>query len=313
MQKGNEHDGLLAPLCARKQERKIPGAQALNRSSFVIVTRRRGPVPYFRHRSTSTKRRGRQKIPPRRPRGIDGPVDNLLHMFERVFIAVAFSLYYVTMYPILVGGFVIYVYPSWSPRAALAWIVGGVLLQAWFCFVSRSSRPRAGPALTASHKMTLPTQVGAGVLYAGQPHRAFRWWVLSKLSGFRSWITSSAVSWRTVTVPCVWLKPNSQPRPLPACAGPVRCRDRLRPGRGGSIRAVPHNTLTTAPRWTVGFMDEKGYPKGQHHHRCQDGRGRRQDATVTAGPSYLMTSACERTAAGITRPSAEAVVAFTVR
>ena len=40
-------------------------------------------------------------------------------MFERVFIAVAFSLYYITMYPILVGGFVIYVYPYWSPRAAL--------------------------------------------------------------------------------------------------------------------------------------------------------------------------------------------------
>ena len=87
-------------------------------------------------------------------------------MFERVFIAVAFSLYYVTMYPILVGGFVIYVYPYWSPRAALAWIVGGVLLQAWFCFVSRSRGPRAGPALPASHKTTLPTQVGAGVLYA---------------------------------------------------------------------------------------------------------------------------------------------------
>ena len=87
-------------------------------------------------------------------------------MSERIVIAGAFSLFYASMYPTLVGEFVIYVYPYWSPRAAVAWIVGGILVQAWFCFVSRSRGPRAGPAMTASHRMTLPTQVGAGVLYA---------------------------------------------------------------------------------------------------------------------------------------------------
>lgn len=86
-------------------------------------------------------------------------------MIKSVVIAAAFSLFYISMYPILIGGFVIYVYPYWSPRAALAWVVVGIVLQASFCFVSRSRGPRAGPAMTLS-KSTLPTQVGAGVLYA---------------------------------------------------------------------------------------------------------------------------------------------------
>jgi hypothetical protein len=75
---------------------------------------------------------------------------------ERIFIAVVFSLFYVTMYPILVGGFVIYVYPYWSPRAAIAWIAVGVMVQAWFCF----TRPAAASG------SSLRKQVGAGVLYA---------------------------------------------------------------------------------------------------------------------------------------------------
>ena len=97
-------------------------------------------------------------------------------------------------------------------------------------------------------------------------------------------------------------------------AGPVRCRDGLRPGRGDSIRAVPHNTLTTAPRggrsasWT-----RRATRTGSITIDAKTGAVVGKSATVTAGPSYLMTSACERTAAGITRPSAEAVVAFTVR
>jgi hypothetical protein len=86
-------------------------------------------------------------------------------MVKAIFIGAAFSLFYVSMYPILIGGFVIYVYPYWSPAAALAWVAGGILVQACFCFVSRSHGPRAGPAITVS-KSTLPTQVGAGVLYA---------------------------------------------------------------------------------------------------------------------------------------------------
>ena len=86
-------------------------------------------------------------------------------MAKRLLIAAAFSLCYVSMYPILIGGFVIYVYPHWSAGAALAWVVAGILVQSWFCFVSTSSAPRGGPAMTV-RKSTLLTQVGAGVLYA---------------------------------------------------------------------------------------------------------------------------------------------------
>ena len=77
-------------------------------------------------------------------------------MLQHIFIAAVFALFYAAMYPILVGGFVIYVYPYWSPRVAVAWVLGGILVQAGFCF----ARPR-----TASDPK-LRTQVGAGVLYA---------------------------------------------------------------------------------------------------------------------------------------------------
>jgi hypothetical protein len=85
-------------------------------------------------------------------------------MVDRLFIAATFSLVYVSLYPILIGGFVIYVYPYWSPAVALAWVVGGILVQAWFCFVSART-PRSGPAATV-RKTTLVTQVSAGGLYA---------------------------------------------------------------------------------------------------------------------------------------------------
>jgi hypothetical protein len=85
-------------------------------------------------------------------------------MVKRLFIAAAFSLFYASMYQILIGGLVIYVYPYWSHGAALAWVVGGILVQAWFCFYS-SIGPMTGPAPTV-RKSTLLTQAGAGVLYA---------------------------------------------------------------------------------------------------------------------------------------------------
>jgi hypothetical protein len=53
-------------------------------------------------------------------------------MLKRLVIAAAFSLFYVSMYPILIGRGVIYVYPYWSPAAALAWVASGMLVQAWF-------------------------------------------------------------------------------------------------------------------------------------------------------------------------------------
>jgi hypothetical protein len=76
-------------------------------------------------------------------------------MLKRIVIAAAFSLFYVSMYPILIGGGVIYVYPYWSPGAALAWVAGGIALQTWLCI-----RPRGGP------RSGLFTLVGAGLLYA---------------------------------------------------------------------------------------------------------------------------------------------------
>jgi hypothetical protein len=77
-------------------------------------------------------------------------------MIKRMLTAAAFSLLYVSMYPILTGGFVVYVYPYWPPPLAITYILLGILLQAWFCF------GRNWPATGG----TLMTQVGAGVLYA---------------------------------------------------------------------------------------------------------------------------------------------------
>ena len=45
-------------------------------------------------------------------------------VLKRLLIAAGISLFYVRMYPILIGGFVIYVYPYWSARAAVAWVLG---------------------------------------------------------------------------------------------------------------------------------------------------------------------------------------------
>ena len=77
-------------------------------------------------------------------------------MVKRLLIAAAFSLFYVSMYPILIGGGVIYVYPYWSPAAALAWVAGGLLVQAWFSLRPSGTIRRSG----------VLSQVGAGLLYA---------------------------------------------------------------------------------------------------------------------------------------------------
>jgi hypothetical protein len=77
-------------------------------------------------------------------------------VIKSILTAAAFSVLYVSMYPVLIGGFVVYVYPYWSPPLAVTYILVGILLQAWFCF--GRDRPATGG--------TLVTQVGAGVLYA---------------------------------------------------------------------------------------------------------------------------------------------------
>ena len=74
----------------------------------------------------------------------------------RILTAVVFSLFYVSMYPVLTGGYVIHVYPYWAPSLALAYIAGGILLQAWFCYGRK--KPEAGPMLLV--------QIAAGVVYA---------------------------------------------------------------------------------------------------------------------------------------------------
>jgi hypothetical protein len=68
---------------------------------------------------------------------------------------IAFSLFYVGLYQILIGGGVIYRYPSWPPAFARAFVLGGILLQAWFLL----------EAWTAPSAARLLGQVGTGILY----------------------------------------------------------------------------------------------------------------------------------------------------
>ena len=51
----------------------------------------------------------------------------------RIIIAAMFSLLYAALYPLLVGGFVIYWYPYWPAPVAATYVIGGILLQVWFC------------------------------------------------------------------------------------------------------------------------------------------------------------------------------------
>jgi hypothetical protein len=48
-------------------------------------------------------------------------------------IALLFSLFYVGLFPMLTGGSMIYWYPYWPASLAIAYICGGILLQAGFC------------------------------------------------------------------------------------------------------------------------------------------------------------------------------------
>lgn len=78
-------------------------------------------------------------------------------MIKSILTAAAFSLFYVSMYPILTGGSAIYHYPYWPPPLAATYVLLGILLQAWFCFgrTRVEGRPRA-----------LWPQVVTGILYA---------------------------------------------------------------------------------------------------------------------------------------------------
>ena len=78
-------------------------------------------------------------------------------MITRLIAAAGFSLLYMSMYPVLTGGFVIYRYPHWTPPLAAAYVLGGVLLQAWFFF---GSRRRTG------RRHALSAQSVTGLVYA---------------------------------------------------------------------------------------------------------------------------------------------------
>jgi hypothetical protein len=73
-----------------------------------------------------------------------------------IFIAVAFSLFYISLIPVLRGEFVIHAYPPWSVPQVTAYVLGGILVQGWFCF------GRVGPPPV----LTLLAQIVMGVLYA---------------------------------------------------------------------------------------------------------------------------------------------------
>ena len=83
-------------------------------------------------------------------------------------VAVLFSLIYVTMYPMLIGGSMIYWHPAWSGAAAAVYVALGILVQALFCWF----RGREG-TLTS-----LLVQAGAGGLYLflslvhGEPYQS---------------------------------------------------------------------------------------------------------------------------------------------
>lgn len=71
------------------------------------------------------------------------------------FIGLAFSVLYVSLYPILTGQFVIYHYPPWPRPLATTYVLIGILVQGWFCFSDR--RPATPGRLAA--------QILAGCLY----------------------------------------------------------------------------------------------------------------------------------------------------
>lgn len=70
-------------------------------------------------------------------------------------IAVGFALLYLGLYPVLTGGFVIYVYPHWPRAVAATYVFAGILVQGWFCF---------WPAERLTWRQ-LVAQAGVGALY----------------------------------------------------------------------------------------------------------------------------------------------------
>jgi hypothetical protein len=78
-------------------------------------------------------------------------------MTRSILTAAAFSLFYISMYVVLAGGFVVYHYPRWPPPLAATYVLLGILLQAWFC---------VGRKRPVGRRPSLWPQVVAGILYA---------------------------------------------------------------------------------------------------------------------------------------------------
>ena len=76
---------------------------------------------------------------------------------KSILTAAAFSVFYVSMYPLLVGGFVIHANPYWPPPLAATYVLCGILLQAWFCFGRKRPEGR---------RLELWPQVVTGIAYA---------------------------------------------------------------------------------------------------------------------------------------------------
>ena len=80
----------------------------------------------------------------------------LMKHLVSIILAVTFSLFYICLYPVFRREFVIYAYPPWSVAQATIYILGGILVQGWFCF--RQVRSAA---------VDMPVAQGVtGVLYA---------------------------------------------------------------------------------------------------------------------------------------------------
>lgn len=84
-----------------------------------------------------------------------------------IVIAILYSLVYAGLYPMLTGSFVIYWYPYWPASLAIAYIAGGVLIQASFCYV-RGTTPRR-PGLVAQ-TLTGAVYVVAAMAVSGGPY-----------------------------------------------------------------------------------------------------------------------------------------------
>lgn len=95
----------------------------------------------------------------------------MLHRHVRaaigIVIAVLYSLAYAGLYPMLTGSYVIYWYPYWPASLAIAYIAGGVLIQASFCYVRGMTTGRPG---LVAQTLAGAVYLGAAMMVSGGPY-----------------------------------------------------------------------------------------------------------------------------------------------